>query len=153
MTPLNESDAVQELLDKAAIAKLIHTVARAMDARDWDQLTTCFVPEAVGDFPNAVVDSRDAIVAGMKGLLEPLNATQHLVANINVSVEGDTATAHATFMAQHVRAAADGNGHYIMGGDYDDNFRRTDDGWKFTRRQIRGIWSDGDPSVMAIPVS
>ncbi len=158
-----ESGSVRELLDRAAITELIYTVARAMDARDWDLLASCYTPEAVGDYSNATVDGREAIIAGAKGFLDPFDATQHLVGNVQITVgadtgtetgtETDTATAHATFIAQHVRAGATGGGHYILGGDYDDNLRRTDEGWKITRRRIRGIWGDGDPSVLSLPVA
>ncbi|MEU7044448.1 nuclear transport factor 2 family protein [Streptomyces varsoviensis] len=152
-----ESGPVQELLDRAAITELIYTVARAMDARDWDLLATCYAPEAVGDYSNATADGREAIIAGARAFLDPFDATQHLVGNVQITVDPDTrpgtATAHATFIAQHVRAEATGNGHYILGGDYDDNLRRTDEGWKITRRRIRGIWGDGDSSVLSIPVA
>ncbi|MFC5826180.1 nuclear transport factor 2 family protein [Nonomuraea insulae] len=151
MTTPTESGSVQELLDRAAIAELIYTVARAMDVRDWDLLTTCYAPEAEGDYINADVHGREAIIAGAKGFLEPLGATQHLVGNIQITVEADIATTHATFIAQHERAEATGSGQYIIGGNYDDHLRRTDEGWKITRRQIRGIWSNGDPSVLTMP--
>lgn len=153
MTTRTESSSVRELLDRAAITELIHTLARALDARDWNLLATCYAPEAVADFMHVEFDDREAIIAGTKEFLEPLDATQHLVGNIQITIEADTATTHATFMAQHVRAEATGRGQYVIGGNYDDSLRRTDDGWKITRRQIRRIWSNGDPSVLIAPVS
>ncbi|MFJ2770554.1 nuclear transport factor 2 family protein [Streptomyces sp. NPDC087300] len=153
MTAATESGPVRELHDRAAITELIYTVARAMDSRDWDLLATCYAPEAVGDYMNADVDGREAIIAGTKAFLAPLDVTQHLVGNLQIAVESDTASTHATFIAQHVRAQASGSGQYILGGHYDDNLRRTDEGWKITRRQIRGIWDNGDASVVTIPVT
>ncbi|WP_210593044.1 nuclear transport factor 2 family protein [Streptomyces sp. GESEQ-35] len=153
MTISAESRSVQELLDKSAITEMVYTVAHAMDARDWDLFVTCYAPEAEGDYVNAKVAGREAIIAGTKAFLEPLDATQHLVGNLRVTVDGDIATTHATFIAQHVRAEATGSGRYILGGTYIDTLRRTDAGWKITRRQIRGIWSNGDSSVLTTPVS
>ncbi|MFE7114149.1 nuclear transport factor 2 family protein [Streptomyces sp. NPDC057654] len=164
MTTTTASDSVRELLDRAAITELIYTVARAMDARDWDLLATCYAPDAVGDYMNANVDGREAIIAGAKAFLEPFDATQHLVGNIQITVEANTATTHATFIAQHVREDGSGSGggssssssssgQYILGGNYDDVLHRTDEGWKITKRQIRGIWGNGDDSVLTPPVS
>ncbi|MEV6424884.1 nuclear transport factor 2 family protein [Streptomyces sp. NPDC051662] len=150
---VQELQELQELLDKSAITEVIHTVAHAMDARDWDLFATCYTPEAEGDYVNVNVAGREAIIAGTKALLDPLHATQHLVGNLRVTIDDDIATTHATFIAQHVRAEATGNGQYILGGTYHDTLRRTDEGWKITRRQIRGIWSNGDPSVLPTPVS
>ncbi|WP_198154032.1 nuclear transport factor 2 family protein [Catenuloplanes japonicus] len=131
------------------ITDVIYRVARAMDSRDWALLADCYSPDARGDYTNAAADGRDTIVASARGFLEPLDATQHLVGNVEVSVDGDVATTHATFIAQHVRAG----GRFMMGGNYDDTFRRTPEGWKITNRRIRGIWSDGDPAVLTVQVS
>jgi 3-phenylpropionate/cinnamic acid dioxygenase small subunit len=146
-------ERVQELLDKSAITEVVHTAAYAMDARDWDLFATCYALEAEGDYVNAKAVGREAIIAGTKAFLEPLDATQHLVGNLRVTVDGDLATTHATFIAQHVRAETGGSGQYLLGGTYTDTLRRTDTGWKITRRQIRGIWSNGDSSVLTTPVS
>ncbi|MBE1588243.1 nuclear transport factor 2 family protein [Nonomuraea angiospora] len=153
MTFSAESGSVRELLDKSAITEVIYTVAHAMDARDWDLFATCYAPEAEGDYVNANVAGREAIIAGTKAFLEPLDATQHLVGNLRITVNGDMATTHATFIAQHVRAEATGSGQYILGGTYHDTLRRTDADWKITRRKIRGMWSNGDSSVLTTSVS
>lgn len=152
MTISTESETLRELLDRTAITELIYAVAHAMDARDWTLFATCYAPEAEGEYVNANVVGREGIIAGTKAFLEPLDATQHLVGNVRVTVEGDTATTHATFIAQHVRAEATGSGQYILGGNYHDTLRRTDDIWVITRRRIRGIWSSGDSSVLPVPV-
>ncbi|AZM58641.1 MULTISPECIES: nuclear transport factor 2 family protein [unclassified Streptomyces] len=153
MTVPTESVALRELLDKSAVTEVLHTVAHAMDTRDWDLFADCYAPEAEGDYVNAKAAGREAIVAGTKAFLEPLDATQHLVGNIRVTVDGDIATTHATFVAQHVREGASDSGQYLLGGVYQDTLRRTGADWKITRRRIRGLWSNGDAAVLTIPVS
>lgn len=74
-------------------------------------------------------------------------------ANLEIKVTGDVATARATFIAQHMRDGADGGGQSLLGGKYTDTLRRTEVGWKIVRRHIRGIWSDGDPSVLTMAVA
>ena len=140
---------VRELLDRVAITELIHSVARAMDSRDWTLLEGCYAPDAIGDYTNGEVDGRTAIIAGTQQFLAPLDATQHLLGNLEIKVAGDAATTNATFIAQHVRGGA----RFLLGGNYTDHLRRTEDGWEITRRRIRGIWSEGDPSVLTISVA
>ncbi|MFI5937640.1 nuclear transport factor 2 family protein [Actinoplanes sp. NPDC051494] len=118
---------LQELADRADVTAVIYAVARAMDTRDWDLLAACYALDARGDYTNATADGRDAIVASARGFLSPLDATQHLIGNVEVrtletgNIEtGDVATTRATFIAQHVR---DG-GQFLMGGTYDDTLRR-----------------------------
>lgn len=149
MTTVAESDRTQELADRADITEVIYAVARAMDTRDWDLLAACYAPDAQGDYTNAAADGRDAIVVSTRGFLDALDATQHLVGNIEVSLKGDIATTHATFIAQHVRT----EGQFLLGGNYDDTLRRTADGWKIINRRIRGIWSNGDPTVLTTAVN
>ncbi|GAA2469227.1 nuclear transport factor 2 family protein [Winogradskya humida] len=129
-------------------ADVLYRVARAMDTRDWDLLAACYAPDAQGDYTNASADGRAAIVASTRGFLSLLDATQHLLGNVEVTLDGDTATTHATFIAQHVR----GGSQFLLGGNYDDTLRRTADGWQITNRRIRGIWSNGDPAVLTVPV-
>ncbi|WP_430784110.1 nuclear transport factor 2 family protein [Actinoplanes sp. G11-F43] len=120
-----------------------------MDTRDWELLVAGYDPDAHGDYTSASADGRDAIVESARGFLTPLDATQHLLGNVEVDLDGDTATTHATFIAQHVRDGA----RFLMGGNYDDTLRRTPTGWQIVNRRIRGIWSDGDPSVLTVTVS
>lgn len=153
MTTPTHPDLIQTLADKSDIAELIFTVARAMDARDWELLTACFTPEPDGDFANGDAQGLDAVITEYKNFLTPLDVTQHLVSNIVITHHNDTAVSHATFEAQHLRKAADGNGQYILGGNYDDDLVRTSAGWKIQKRRVRGLWSNGDATVFAKPLT
>ncbi|WIB12592.1 nuclear transport factor 2 family protein [Curtobacterium sp. MCPF17_052] len=123
-----------------------------MDARDWALLSDCFTPDAVGDFANGDADGLDAILTQYRNFLNPLEVTQHLVSNVEPAVSGDTATAHTTFQAQHLRTT-DGTGQYLLGGNYDDELIKTTAGWKIQKRRVRGLWSAGDATVFARPLT
>ncbi|MDR7276020.1 nuclear transport factor 2 family protein [Catenuloplanes atrovinosus] len=143
------SNDVQELLDRAAITDTLYRIARAMDSKDWDLLAAGYTEDAQGDYVNAAASGRTEIVEGTRAFLGSLDATHHAVHNIEVSIDGDVATTHATMTAQHVR----GGEQFLLGGTYDDTFRRTEQGWQISNRRIRGLWSTGDPAVLTVPVS
>ncbi len=41
--------AVRTLLDRAAIGDVILRYSRALDRRDWDEVASCFTPDAHAD--------------------------------------------------------------------------------------------------------
>ena len=145
--------ALHELLDRDAISQLVLTVARAMDARDFELLASCFAPDPSGDFATGDAIGLDAVIREYRAFLVPLDVTQHLVGSVQVSVSGDRATAHATFQAQHLRKEAAGTGQYLLGGDYDDDLVRIGARWKIQKRRVRGLWSSGDTTVFARPMT
>jgi ketosteroid isomerase-like protein len=54
--------------------------------------------------------------------------------NIRIQVQGDTATAHSYFCALHQKKERDVAP--VVGGRYQDSFRRHPDGWAFEHRHM-----------------
>ena len=63
------------------------------------------------------------------------DATQHLVSNEMVEIDGDTATVRAMFYNPMHRG--DNAGYFDCGGWYNHELIRTGDGWK-----SRKLWED-----------
>ncbi|MGH8965060.1 MAG: nuclear transport factor 2 family protein [Actinomycetes bacterium] len=135
---------VRQQIDEADVARVLSRVARAMDQKDWNLLAECYDVEAVGDYENGLTEGRAAILESAQGFLSAFTATQHLIGNVEVSVTGNAATSHATFVAQHVLETTEGQQRTLLGGTYDDELVRGPESWRISRRRIRGIWSDGD---------
>ena len=76
------------------------------------------------------IEGVDGIVERSRGALEPLDASQHLLGNIVVEVNGDDATSVCYFQAQHVRAGTPGGDTYFIAGSYADRLVRTPQGWR-----------------------
>ena len=125
MTSTTESGAVQALLDRAEIIDVCVRYATALDSRQWDLLATC------------------------RAALEPLDASQHLLGNHVVTVDGDEARSQCYLQAQHVRSGTPGGDNYIIAGTYTDELRRGTDGWKIARRRLTVTWTSGNPTVLA----
>ena len=153
MTERHPDPVIQRLLDRNEVHDLVVRYARALDARDWDLLASCFVPEATYSYPNGGSSSRAEIVERCTRALTRLDASQHLLGNIEITVDGDSASTIVYFQAQHVLTGTPGGDCFIIAGSYRDTLRRTSDGWRITHRAQEYHWMDGNPGVVARPDS
>jgi ketosteroid isomerase-like protein len=140
--------AVRRALDQQAIADLLVGYVHALDRRDWATVARCFAAGAVFLHPSGRVDGPDGIVARARAALGPLDASQHLLGSVLVSVDGDTAEATSYFHAQHVRAEAPGGGLYVIAGSYRDRLCRGAAGWEIVERVQEYSWRSGNPDVI-----
>ncbi|MFC5180842.1 nuclear transport factor 2 family protein [Actinomadura harenae] len=142
-----EQALLRQITDRSAILEVATRYAAALDAKDWAELGSLFTEDATWEYAGdgAPLPAPDA-VARISLVLQPLQATQHLLGNHMVKVDGDEAEHTCYVQAQHV---GQGGQKYLGAGRYTDRLRRTNEGWRFTRRTLVSVWSDGDPSVLA----
>jgi len=143
---LDSVAASRLLADRSAIVDLTVRYAWALDGNDWDDLDEVFVPDATAFLTEELV-GREAIKERVRRALEHLDDSQHLISNHQIVVEGDRASCRCYLQAQHVRHAAPGSPNFIVAGRYEDQLVRTDRGWRISRRELRIMWTDGNPSV------
>jgi hypothetical protein len=143
---LPSGDAQQLLVDRAAITDVTIRYCWALDTKDWAVLDTVFTEDANGDLLEDVV-GRVAIKKRVETALSRMDETQHLISNHQIVVRGDTATCRCYLQAQHVRKAAHGGPNFIIAGRYEDELKRTADGWRITFRRLVVMWTDGNPGV------
>lgn len=137
---------------RGELTELLHRYAALIDGRDWDGLATVFAPDAVADLGvlGGRVPGRHAIGEHCRAALERFAATQHLIGNVRIiSWEGVDATTACSFVAVHVHS--DGSAPFLVGGTYEDDLRRTPDGWRITRRELRVIWRSGREPGSLVP--
>lgn len=144
-----DAEAVQRQADQQEIADLCARYANALDTKDWALLESCFAPSPVFVHPGGRLGGFPAILGRTKAALTPLTATQHLLGNIVVQVDGDTARSTCYFQAQHVRVGTPGGETYIIAGRYTDTLTRAAGRWKITERVQTYIWRDGNRAVVA----
>ncbi len=139
---------LQTLLDERAIRNVALRYCRALDTKDWPLLDDVFLPDATAELGvPTTLEGIEAIRARIRGALEHLDDSQHLVGNHEIDVDGDTATHRCYLQAQHVRAAATGGPNYIVAGRYEDRLVRTPDGWRIRHRTLTVMWTDGNVTV------
>jgi 3-phenylpropionate/cinnamic acid dioxygenase small subunit len=142
---------LRALEDREQIRDLLVGYGMALDAHDWDRLRTVFVPEAVADYGDLEGRNEgiEEIIAACHRALVGLDSSQHLVANLDVRVDGDQATATCYLHAQHYLVSASGVNTFVVGGTYRDELIRTPDGWRITHRKLETTWTDGNAAVFS----
>ena len=121
----------------------------ALDTRQFHELSEVFTPDAVGDYGSlGTFHGAEEIATFVEKVLTRLDASQHLVTNHEVVIDGETATCRCQLQAQHVRNAAEGGTTYLIGGYYEDELVDTKAGWRIRRRSLRRTWADGNPEVV-----
>ena len=128
----------QYLADRLAISDFLTTYAHAVDTKDWELYRSLFTDDAEIDYTAAggIQGTVDEVVAWMTTTMEMFSATQHLVSNEMVSIDGDRATARAMFF-NPMQFAGDDAPYFDCGGWYNHELVRDGDGWK-----SRKLWED-----------
>lgn len=139
-----------QLVDVHDIQQLLYRYAIAIDTRDLDVLDDIFTPDARLDMSVAGVLTPAEYKAKAAVELDKLDATHHLIASPVVAVDGDTATAHTYYQAQHARNDLFPRPLLMVGGWIDDELVRTPGGWRICARTGRAVWFDGNPAVLGL---
>jgi uncharacterized protein (TIGR02246 family) len=142
------SDDLRAALDWSAIHNVITFGAIAQDAHDWDGVAGCYEPDAVYVHPGGRIEGATEIVERSRRALTPLDASQHLVGSVHITVDGDTASSTAYFQAQHVRHDAEAGPLFVIAGTYSDVLVRRDGRWRISQRTQTYTWRDGNPAVI-----
>ena len=89
----------QALADRIAAEDLLTRYATAVDRRDWEQYRSIFTADAEIDYTSAggIAGTVDEVVEFLSTSLEMFEMTQHLVSNIDLEVNGESATVTAMF--------------------------------------------------------
>lgn len=131
------SRRVAAIEDREAIWRLFMTYKRHLDACDWKAYSELFTDDAVwvGNLgrvtgPAAI---EQLLIDTMPVFDDETQWTHHVVANPEIAVDGDNATARSTWM--FVTRTMRDTPVLEMFGHYVDELVRTDDGWRFSRRE------------------
>ncbi|MEQ9643109.1 MAG: nuclear transport factor 2 family protein [Alphaproteobacteria bacterium] len=145
---------LDQLNDRVAISDVLHRYCRAIDIKDWALLETCFTEDLEADFTSFagrdVVCGRDNWLKAIRLTISGLEATQHLTGNHTIALHGDAASLRADIQAVHILANPRGDGEYTVGGWYDIDLRRTDDGWRIGRYKLTVRWSRGNRDLLRL---
>ncbi|OBK38113.1 hypothetical protein A5658_26875 [Mycobacterium sp. 1245111.1] len=129
-----------EISDRLEIQQLITDYSTAIDTRRFDDLDAVFTPDAYIDYTalGGIEGSYPEVKAWLAEVLPNFPMYAHMLGNFSVRIDGDTASSRTIcFNPMVVPAATTQKGpDQIMfcGLWYDDEFARTDDGWRMTRR-------------------
>jgi 3-phenylpropionate/cinnamic acid dioxygenase small subunit len=142
-----EREAARETGDRAEIRDLLYRYARAIDFRDFELLRRVFTPDAEIHYNferGARLTFRDAL-EWLPKALEIFAATQHVISNPLIEVDGDAARSTCYLTSTHVQIRLDGSSAQIVeGGVYSDTHVRTPEGWRIRTRRLDRIYVSGE---------
>jgi 3-phenylpropionate/cinnamic acid dioxygenase small subunit len=141
---------LQDISDRVEINDLLTRYARAVDRKDWALYRTVFTTDARIDYSSAggAVSGVEEMCGWLDEALAQFPATQHMVSNVRVELDGDTATVEAMF--HNPMKMPDGS-TWVTGGWYHHRLVRTDDGWRSRELVEESAYFSGMPTDLTSP--
>jgi SnoaL-like domain len=107
----------------------------------------------VADFgPYGKLEGRAAIVAASReaqGTYERRGGMQHVLANLELELQGDTAVGSSNVSVIVTLNSAKTPPDYAFGGKYRWTFARTGEGWQIERAELSTTWATG-PDIAGV---
>jgi len=130
--------------------EISHTLGRFMnslDLKDWGLMTDLLEPRIYVNYSSLRGDPPQDLDATeyvrLRSEAPEGLATQHLLANIDVVADGDSASARASCMIWRWTGTAYFHSHAF----YEFSLRRRGTAWRIGAIQQRILWSEGDPRI------
>jgi hypothetical protein len=151
MTMINPIAAtgVQELLDRADIADLVHRLGMCLDEARFDELGSLLAEDATLRSPGGGVQGIEAIVAQAALVHSAEDRILHAITDLLIDVAGETATVRANLQVSFATPLdIDPPGQppmvrSIQGQVYRFDLVRLDVGWRFSRIETIPVWMSG----------
>jgi SnoaL-like protein len=124
-----------EISDRWEIQQLLVDYSTAIDLRRFDDLDAVFTPDAYIDYTalGGIEGHYPEVKAWLAEVLPNFPMYFHMLGNFAVRIDGDTASSR-TICFNPMMLPGDQNQMMFCGLWYDDEFLRTPDGWRMTRR-------------------
>lgn len=119
--------------DEAAIKTIIESVGTLADTHNFEALEALYAPEVEVDYTSLAGGERElksakALMTEWASVLPGFDRTRHAISNIQVSTNGQTATATAQVIADHYVADL----FWQVRGDYEYRLEKNSAGWQIT---------------------
>jgi SnoaL-like protein len=138
------------LQDRVDIQDTISSLTFFIDNREFARARELFTEDAVMDYSrllegsSATRSAKDFLDEG-DVLLASFDASQHMITNFDIRVDGDTATCRSHFQASHWI----GSRMWTVWGSYIEELVRVGKGWRIKYHQCKPFFQGGDPSLGA----
>jgi hypothetical protein len=146
-----DEQTLARLADRAAIIDVVTAFAVALDTRNWELLRSCLADAVEVDYPDSVgvaTFAADDLVATAQRFFGRLDATLHISANHQLTIDGDRATCVSSLLAAHFLASAGDQPVQRQVGYYTNHLERIDR-WRIRRTEQHQAWTEGNAAVFA----
>jgi len=137
------SDALNRLLDEAALRCTAEIYALGADRRERDLWRQVLADDCVIDGPGFRTEGMDANLASLDALGEMFRRTLHCVHQVFATIDADAAIGETYCTAKHLLRDADAV--LVWSIRYRDTWRRNGGVWRFTHRKLIVEWQETRP--------
>jgi hypothetical protein len=143
----------QEISDRLELQDLVYFYSHLIDTKSFDTLREVFTEDAHIDYSafGGSVGNLEETIAYLKQAVadEIFPNSQHLNANLQFTVNGDSATGRVMcFNPMEMHLPGGGRQVFLLGLWYVDEYRRTPSGWRMSRRAEEKSWVFNAPDFM-----
>ncbi len=146
--PIDVEAELADLRARREILAAVHDYARGLDRLMPDVQRRAFHDDAWVDAGTFAGDA-DAFVKYCQDFLGSMESSQHLLGQVDIRVQGDTATGEVYFVAHHRHAFEGTPTDLFVAGRYVDEYRDRGAGWKIWRRRLLVDWASSNPATDA----
>lgn len=138
---------LQEILDEAALNRLVHRYCRAVDRGDSALLRSLYHSGATDSHGGFSSGTAGDLVEQIAAARPYLRSMQHHITTVNFAIAGSAAEGEIYTIATHTLDAGGRDVDVTVGGRYLDKYEKRDGAWGFTERVIVTDWARvADPS-------
>ncbi|MGK8524898.1 nuclear transport factor 2 family protein [Nocardia asteroides] len=139
-------------MDRWDVSETCTRMAWYADHREWDKLADVFTDTVTLDYTSLnggapVVLTPAQIATAWQEALGGFTATQHLLGNHLVSIDGDSAECTASFQATHRKSDPYGASLWTLGGTYRFGLVRASGAWRISELVMTAVWGDGNRAL------
>lgn len=131
--------------DLAALRRTAERYAVGADRRDKALWREVLAEDVEISGPGFSIAGLEANLGSIDHLAHAFTMTRHVVHDMDVIVEGESAQGETRSTAEHRIAAPEGDKLLVWAIRYQDQWRRENDCWKFTRRTLIVDWEELRP--------
>jgi hypothetical protein len=138
-------------LDRLEIIELQSIYAWGIDGRDGASFALAFSDDVEAQYTKlGTMRGLEFFTNWMNAFHAPFDATQHLISNHWLRVDGDEVVMRSYVIAHILKRGCPGGDIFNGGGYYTDRVVRTDAGWRIRARAVVNFWRGGNPDVIAL---
>ena len=125
---------LDDLLAERGIYRKLVTFAQAMDERRWQLIDDIAAADMTANLGMGELQGLPHIVDFIRSFLDQCGPTRHLLANVIIDINGDTASSSAYVSDSHVGRGDKSELNFRTLGQYHDHWQKIECRWLMTRR-------------------
>lgn len=132
--------------DREAITDLLIHYAYCIDTRQTERLDEVFSADVATNYgygEGGEWHGSEQLIAGIGEQVASFEATAHMITNVRISLDGDTASSTCYVTGWHWVKGGDSDAErgadFLFTAAYVDDLRREAAGWRVSRRRVRRL--------------